>query len=288
MYRNHPPLTPPNLTLPLTSAYLLVAHGSRDPRPQVALQQLAQFVCEQLQHRQLAQEMSLPSPQRPPFTHWNAETVTAVLDRRGTEMNTPLVGTATLECSPIPLHQQIQQFASSALALGIHQIKILPLFLSPGVHVKEDLPAEVEIAQRAFNDRCRLQVQAHLGAHPGLLHLLATGMVAQSADAWILLAHGSRRVGANQPVEDLASHLGAVAAYWSVAPDLASHLERLQNLGYRRIAVVPYFLFAGTLTDAIAQRVDHLAHQFPRLDLQLAVPLEANSELASLICEMLV
>jgi hypothetical protein len=62
----------------------------------------------------------------------------------------PLVGTATLELADTPLHEQICEFASVALADGCKQVQLLPIFLLPGVHVREDIPTEVALAQKSI------------------------------------------------------------------------------------------------------------------------------------------
>ncbi len=195
----------------------------------------------------------------------------------------PLVETATLELADAPLHQQIQQFASIALSAGCNQLQLLPLFLLPGVHVLEDIPAEVALAQQSIGQAIALKQQPHLGAHPGLRKMLASQLAAIDADAKILLSHGTRRAGGNEPVEAVADYLGAVAAYWSVPPTLEEQLEALAGAGYQQIAILPYFLFCGGITDAIAQSVSTLQEHFPKLELNLCNPIGVSSQLADLI-----
>lgn len=238
------------MVLSQSSAYLLVSHGSRDPRPQGAIAQLA----ERVQHKMLS-----PSA---------------------------LVGSAVLECAPLPLHEQIQQFSQTAIAQNIRHIQIVPLFLIPGVHVMEDIPEQVKIAQQALKETVTIAISPHIGTHPGMENLLANRFAQHSADAYILMSHGSRRSGGNQPVETLASKLGAVSAYWSVAPKLESRLQELAQSGCQRVAILPYFLFAGGITDTIAQAVDQLSHQFPNLALDLAAPLEVSDRLADLVLDL--
>jgi sirohydrochlorin ferrochelatase len=105
-------------------------------------------------------------------------------------------------------------------------------------------------------------------------------------EAWILMAHGSRRPGANAAIDVVADHLGAVSAYWLTPPSLQSRLEELQQTGCRTIGILPYFLFPGGTTDAIAEMLAQLSPQFPDLQLHLAAPLEASPELADLLIEL--
>lgn len=206
----------------------------------------------------------------------------------------PLVGTASLECNPLPLHQQIEAFSAAiqpTTANGDTEAKsgklvLLPLFLLPGVHVMEDIPQEVALAQQRLGDTIAIELRPPIGSHPGLHRLVTECMATQPVEAWILLSHGSRRANGNQPVEDLAERLGALTAYWSVTPGLESRLQELSQLGIRNVGILPYFLFAGGITDAIAQTVETLAQQLPALKLHLTEPLAASSELTDLLVDL--
>ena len=109
------------------------------------------------------------------------------------QARTPLVSTAALELADAPLHEQIQQFASVALSTGCNQLQLLPLFLLPGVHVLEDIPAEVALAQQSLGQAIVLNQRPHLGSHPGLRRMLASQLATVDADVKILLSHGTRR-----------------------------------------------------------------------------------------------
>lgn len=239
----------------MPSAYMLVSHGSRDPRPQVAMEQLAELV----------------------FQKNNRLASLAVRE--------PLVGTACLELSPIPLHEQIKEFGARAVAAGYNRIQVVPLFLLPGVHVMEDIPAEVAKARQILGQELPIDLRPHLGTHPGMSRLLANSMAATTADSWILLAHGSRRAGSKQPVEAMAKQIKALEAYWALAPRLESRVKDLVSAGHRQIGILPYFLFAGGITDAIARSVEQLKVHSDAF-LHLAEPLGASAELADLIWDL--
>jgi sirohydrochlorin ferrochelatase len=234
----------------MSCAYLLVSHGSRDPRPDFAMQQLAKW-------------LSLKLPE-----------------------NEHLVDVATLEMNTLPLHQQIENFAKKALAVGCKSLKIVPVFLLPGVHVMTDIPAEVELARQALDKNIKLEVTPYLGSDGRLEKLLSQIMATIKAETVILLAHGSRRSGSQQLIEAIADHLGAVTAYWSVSPNLETRVEELVIGGYQQIAILPYFLFAGGITDAIAECVEKLQLKFPGVKLQLAPPLGVSAELADIIWDL--
>ena len=251
-------------------------HGSRDPRPALAVSDLAQLFAERIRHQphsgetavalvDLGQERSIPAVLTPPEI---------------------LVGTASLECHPLRLHEQILEFWRSRSQDSQGRLVILPLFLLPGVHVMQDIPEEIALAQAALGRSVEIQTRPHLGSHPGLRRLLNERTANQPLEAWILLAHGSRRPGANQPIAALADHLGAVSAYWSVSPNLETQVQELSQQGLTRIGILPYFLFPGGITDAIARSVATLVDQHPELHLHLAEPLQASSELADLLLDL--
>jgi sirohydrochlorin cobaltochelatase len=199
----------------------------------------------------------------------------------------PLIGTAVLELAPTPLHQQILEFAKIAQGYGYKQIELLPIFLLPGVHVREDIPREVALAQEKLGQAVVLKQRPHLGAHPGLATIFQRKLATVEADVKILLSHGTRRRGGNQVVEALADKLGAVSAYWSVQPTLEEQIKALADAGYQQMAIAPYFLFSGGITDAIAQSVDSIQKQFSKLDLNLCNPIGVSWELADLVVDLI-
>jgi sirohydrochlorin ferrochelatase len=223
-------------------AYLLVFHGSRDPRPALAATELAQLMSKQL------------SPQS-------------------------LVKVASLEATTIPLHQQIIQLGDIAPIL-----KIIPLFLLAGVHVCEDIPREVAQAQEVLGAKIKLEVTSHLGSYD-LNPLLQLQLEQFSGDGGIFLAHGSRRHQSHTPLEARAAALGLIPAYWSVAPSLSEQVEKLVRIGKKRLTILPYFLFNGGTTEAIAQEVERLQNHYQGIELYLAQPLGATSQLAQIILQ---
>lgn len=61
-------------------------------------------------------------------------------------VSSPLIETAPLELTSVSLSHRIQQLEEKAKIQGIQNLKIIPLFLLPVVHVREDIPKEVAIA----------------------------------------------------------------------------------------------------------------------------------------------
>jgi len=238
----------------MPSAYLLVSHGSRDQRPEIAMNQLVDLIGD-------------------------------IKSSHSSTESKNLIGTAYLELRQTPLHEQIQEFGQLAQSHGCDRLKIVPLFLLPGVHVMTDIPEEVTKAQAALD--LAIEVKPYLGTHPRLAQLLSKQMSALEVQKWILLSHGSRRPGSLEPVEAIAATLGAVPAYWVLLPSLQLQIQELASFGVTEIGILPYFLFAGGITDALAQSVEQSRMQFPGVSLQLAEPLGASSFLADLIWDLL-
>lgn len=188
------------------SAYLLVAHGSRDPRSQASLHQLGEGVKQSLQSQR---------------------------DR-------PLwVKTATLEFGSVPLKQQICNWGQQLT--HIDQLVILPLFLLPGTHVRVDIPDVVTTVRQFLPKSLEIEVRSHLGSHPNLFQILRATMAGTDVDRWILLSHGSRYPGGNQPVEALAQQLDAAPAYWSVSPSLRQTVTQMAAHPGLKVGIKPYF-----------------------------------------------
>lgn len=254
----------------MSEAYLLVSHGSRDPRPQVAMEELARSLGDKLDGCLKNNSTgNILSPTKCDYQ----------------------IGTGYLELHPQPLHQQIVDFSRKAIAQGCHRLKILPLFLLSGIHVTEDIPEEVELAQKLikqnFKEDISMELQPYLGSYFGLQTLLAKKINDTSVDGRIIVAHGSRRVEANSNIEAMAISLNAVAAYWAVSPSLKDIVVQLAADGKKKIDIIPYFLFAGGITDAIAQSIQDLKLLFPGVRFELYEPLGANGELIDLIWDLM-
>ena len=136
-----------------------------------------------------------------------------------------------------------------------------------------------------------VSLQPYLGSHPGIRDLLAAKMRLRPDASWVLISHGSRRRGGNLPVEETAKYLehkyqrSVCTAYWSVGPSWEEQVLNLVRDGHRQIGIVPYFLFKGGITEAIARSVEQFVREYPGVNFYLAEPLGATIELIELIVE---
>lgn len=265
----------PDRFLTQRSAYFLIYHGSRDPRSERAALELRRHVSDCLTQRLSGHQLATQSP-----THSGSRL----------HPRTPPVGVGALELAPIPLHEQLVQFSRRVQALGYTQLQIVPLFLLAGVHVREDIPVSIAKAQAVVGSSVQLVLCPYLGSHGGMIQYLRTirhVQVSPSPDTvQILLSHGSRRPGGNQIVEAIADQLPAVLAYWSISPKLEDCLAVLDPHSVRKVVILPYFLFVGGITDAIAETVQHYRHRWPSVQVHLTPPLGAHGAIAERVADL--
>jgi sirohydrochlorin ferrochelatase len=270
--------------------YFLVFHGSSDPRSQAAAEALTEEFRQKVSYSpQVPQALGAtlkPVALESPLTSCTASLGPAI----HADADQPFVQAVYLECQPLPLHQQIAvQLKKLQIPPDIAPVPcvIVPVFLLQGVHVMEDIPAELSLVQPLLGISLQMTLTSHLGSHTGLRRIMTEQMATVPAEVWVLLAHGSRRPGANQSLESLAEALGAVVAYWSMLPDLESCLTDLVSQGFTRIGIAPFFLFPGTITDAIAATIRQFSLQAPAVKLTLVQPLNTCPELADLLLDLI-
>ena len=198
------------------------------------------------------------------------------------------VGTACLELAPMALSEQIYEFGTRVAAAGAKELKLLPVFLMSGVHVKEDIPQEVAAARKLLEDvNLQLTLCPHLGSHAKISEILANRLSSVPAEGSLLVAHGSRRRRGNKLIQSLANTLNTTVAYWATPPDIETQVISLMQQGYQRLTILPFFLFAGGITDAITHRTEELAERFPKVSFRLLPTLGATDEIADLAVELI-
>ena len=274
------------------TAYFFVYHGSRDPRPQASAQRLSRQVVRVLldNHSGINRSGSHHSGTNGSAEDDSAPHNSTNVDQWICREESLLFSVGALELASIPLHEHINQFGHRIAHQGITTIRIIPLFLFPGVHVAEDIPEEVHLAQHRLGHSIHLICCPHMGSHHAIANYLRTQLSAQtplsSTSTCIFISHGSKKPRANEPAEAIAAQLGARMAYWSMPPSLAECLDDLIIQGCTDIMVIPYFLFGGKITDTIAQTVQDYRHRFPQIRIHLGHPLGESEAIAPLIAEL--
>jgi sirohydrochlorin cobaltochelatase len=228
----------------INSAYLLVVHGSRDPQYEVALASLV----ANCQHR------------FPPGT---------------------LLSAAYLELAESDLATQVAAFARQALAQGCQQLHILPLFLAPGIHASQDIPAA--IAATSLPIGCQLKLLEPIGH--SMVEVLA-GIRSTLPPQTILLVHGSRSSSLFLP--ELAAAIDCQLAYWAIPTAQASSLADSATAwaDWPEVGILLYFLFPGKITTAITEYTNELRLRFPHVRWQITPPLADGAALVTKIVEL--
>lgn len=161
------------------------------------------------------------------------------------------------------------------------RVIVVPLILNAAGHVKMEIPQHIEAA-RARHPRVEFVYAPHLGASDAILAILKRRLhqamrALDMPDPWttgvILLGRGSSDRMANGEVAKMARWLWEegehelvdVAFTGITHPRLERVVQRQARLGMTQIAVLPYYLFTGTLIRRIERQVEHLKVQYPRI-----------------------
>jgi len=236
-------------------AYLLVVHGSKNPQYKIYLEQLATFTRQQLKSKGIKTELA----------------------------------TSYLELAQESLAQKIIDFATICTEKKYSCLKILPLFLFSGTHVLQDIPHELGFALDFLAEKSRISVEllSHLGSDPAVIDLLNKKYQKSPADSRILITHGTKLLKGENEAQQVARTLGAQLAFWSMNPFFDEVVDRLMQEKKTSIAILPYFLFPGKITSAIATTTEEIRKKYPNTELKIISPLGATPELAQIIVKQL-
>jgi sirohydrochlorin cobaltochelatase len=184
-------------------------------------------------------------------------------------------------------------------ARGAGRIVAVPLVLLGAGHLKNDGPAALERA-RSRHPGLDLSYGRDLGIHPLVLAAAeerARSTLARTgggAPATVLLVgRGSTDPDSNSDLYKVARllsesrGLGEVeASFVSLAPpSVPDALDRCARLGAHRIAVVPYFLFAGRLVDRIGEQAARWAAARPETSVAVGDVIGPDERVADLVVE---
>lgn len=169
----------------------------------------------------------------------------------------------------IELNEPLLSDTLAALPAG--DAVLVPLLLSRGYHVKQDIPEMAAAAE------ARTRVAAPLGPHPLLVEALTARLVeagwptrmdeaTRRTSAVVLAAAGSRdpesKVDTNRTAQLLAERLGVpvVPAYaTTAAPRVPDALRALTARGRHRVAIASYFTAPGRFATECAEGAPWIA-----------------------------
>lgn len=166
---------------------------------------------------------------------------------------------------------------------------LTPLLLASAYHARVDIPAVV--AESDAGRRGDVLQAATLGEDPRLvevmrLRLAEIGVLPDHSDTGVLVvAVGSSHAAANARTATLAPAL-AEATDWTAVrlghatarDSVAEGIAALRRAGARRIALAPWFIAPGTITDRVAQLA-------AAEDVVMAQPLGAHPILATCVLD---
>ena len=248
-------------------------HGSRDCRTQTAAMSLRDLLIAHQSKSILAQQN---------YTQNTFDRELESLSSSGFE-RVPPIEIAPLELAEETLAERLIKFARRVNLQGLKKIRVIPLFLAPGVHVRSDIPTEIMTAKKQIDCQVTIELLPYLGKYLGISNLIAHQFDELSAATRILIAHGSKMQAAAQYYQTLGRQLDIDIAYWSSMPRFSQLIKTKIATGSKRIALLPYFLFPGRITTAIATEVAELQQEFPQVELLLGKPLGATPAIAELI-----
>lgn len=150
---------------------------------------------------------------------------------------------------------------------GVRTIYALPVILFAGAHAKNDIPYELNTIQAYYGD-LTIKMGAPIGANSFLLDLAKKrieeteaqlSLLSRRETCLMVVGRGTTDPDANSDVNKLMSMLWegmgfgfATTAYSGTAyPSVQESLELVDKLGFKRMIVIPFFFFTGTLLDRV-------------------------------------
>lgn len=196
----------------------------------------------------------------------------------------------------------ISEAVAANLAASAKQVAVVPGVLLAARHAKNDMPAELLALAREHAD-IDFHFGAPLGLHPKLLQLAQERIVAAEAESsqtirrdetcLVLVGRGTTDPDANGEVAKLARMLeegmgfgGVYVCYSGTAkPLVADGLRAAALLGFRRLVVLPFFLFDGVLVKRIYAAADALQEREPGLEVLKAGYFGVHPHVADVLIE---
>jgi len=179
------------------------------------------------------------------------------------------------------------------------RVVVVPLILNAAGHVKMEIPEHIEQA-RLRHPGVEFLYCRHLGADEDILRILLRNLrqAMHSLDVpdprntgVVLLGRGSSDRVANGEVAKMARwlyeggehELVDIAFTGITHPRLESVVQRQVHAGMRQIAILPYYLFTGTLIERIRRQVERLQGQYPGVGFALGPYLGFEREIFRLL-----
>ena len=188
------------------------------------------------------------------------------------------IETCFIEFADVMLDDGLDNAAKNA-----QRVIVLPLILNAAGHVKMEIPHHINEA-RQRHPQVEFIYAAHLGANDAIFTILKRNLrkvLAQiqmpdpKTTGVILLGRGSSDRVANGEIAKMArwlfddsDHRHIDIAFTGITwPRLEAVVQQQVQLGMTQIAILPYYLFTGTLIERIKQQVARLQQQYPQISI---------------------
>ena len=177
----------------------------------------------------------------------------------------------------------IDEGVRKAVESGAKRISVVPGVLLGATHAKNDMPVEVQALQREFPEH-DIRYGAPMHLHPAVLQLCRVRVVEAEARSrqvlsraetcLVVVGRGTTDPDANSDVSKLARILeegmgfGASFVCYSgtAEPGVSDGFEQAARMGFRRLIVVPFFLFTGVLIKRIEAAVAAVSASRPQVE----------------------
>ncbi len=190
------------------------------------------------------------------------------------------IETCFIEFADVLLDAGLDNAAKHA-AVNSQKIIVVPLILNAAGHVKMEIPHFIDEA-RERHPELEFIYARHLGANEAILTILKRELRKVMAvldvpdpktTGVIILGRGSSDRFANGEIAKMArwlyeesDHEQVDIAFTGITyPRLEQVVQRQVALGITQIAILPYYLFTGTLIERIRRQVARLQSQYPQI-----------------------
>lgn len=186
-------------------------------------------------------------------------------------------------------------------AQGADKVIIVPLILNAAGHVNNEIPYHIHQADQRHPDTQFIYAR-HIGANESIFAILKRNlpktlkkmaMPDPKTTGIILLGRGSSDAHANGEIAKMARWLFEATdhdlvdiAFTGIThPRLETVVQRQAKLGMTQIAILPYYLFTGTLIERIKEQVKRLRHQYPQIAIEHGQYFGFEEEIYQLLTE---
>jgi precorrin-8X/cobalt-precorrin-8 methylmutase len=167
--------------------------------------------------------------------------------------------------------------------MGSRKVVMVPGILFAASHGKNDMPVELLSVKPEFPE-VDFHYGGPMGIHPLLLKLFqeriirtegqSAQMIPRHESLLVVVGRGTTDPDVNSNVNKLArmveEGMGFGSSYvcysGTAKPLVADGIAKAAQMGYRRVVVIPYFLFTGILIKRIYSAVDEIEPKLPNVE----------------------